>query len=330
MPGTEDLLADEIRRRVRGLRPVPSPRPDEIHLRGDVALRQLTGLGLGHVLSLRRDFPVKRPRGLLSPEHLRDLTGLMGEAMGLTPGESFRGFRFDAAGADSPTFRRLADEVAAATGLAHDPADGDCVVSVRPADEGWQVLARIGRRPLSTRAWRQADYRGSLNAALAAAMVELTAPTPRDRFLNVMCGAGTILIERLLRGPAAAALGVDAAPGALQAARRNGSAARVAATWLHGDARHLPLRGGTFDAVCADLPWGEAQGERRQNTDLYAATFAEVRRLCRRGARFVALTQDRAALAAAHHIHEASWEPAGERTFVQRGFESLCATFVAR
>src|SRR5581483_7823655 len=100
--------------------------------------------------------------------------------------------RIDAAGADSPTFRRLAAELATRTGLADDPATGDLLLRIRPAAGGWEVACRLSPRPLSTRAWRVRDIPFALNATIAAAMVEMTEPRPQDRFANLLCGSGTL------------------------------------------------------------------------------------------------------------------------------------------
>ena len=58
-------------------------------------------------------------------------------------------------------------------------------------------------------------------------MVELSGPCRGDRFLNAMCGSGTILIERAKRAGTACAWGVDDAPTALKAAHQNASCAGV-------------------------------------------------------------------------------------------------------
>lgn len=331
MPGTEDLLRRELDSRLRSIRFLNSPRTDEFHFTTASKSKRLRALALCHALAVRTDFPVKRPRGLLSPEHLTALVNLLRDTMALTPSEPFNGFRFDAAGADSPTFQRLATQVAERLGLAHDPDNGDCVVTVRPGADGWQVLCRVGNRPLSVRAYRTANYRGSLNATFAAAMVELTQPVPTDRFLNVMSGSGTILLERLRRASLACAWGVDNSTAAHEAARQNAAGIEASGShgWLHADATALPFAKETFDAVCADLPWGISHGAQAQNADLYRHTFAEVRRVCRQGARFVVLTQDADALCAAQSEIDRCWTLVDERTFVQRGFRPTCATYSA-
>lgn len=333
MPGTEDLLEEEIRRRLSGrVRFLPGGRADERHFLCAARPSRLRTLALCHALFIRKDFPVVRPRGLLSPEHLRALVEQVRGCLAMAPAERFTGLRFDAAGSGSPTFRRLGEALAAGLGLPFAPTDGDCLLTVRPGGDGWQVLCRIGNRPLSARPWRTAHYRGSLNANLAAAMVELSRPARGDRFLNAMCGSGTILIERLHRADLRCAWGVDDSALALEAARTNSRCAGLAdrVALVRADGRDLPFAAGSFDVVCADLPWGEAHGRRADNTALYRGAFAQARRVCRADGRLVVLTQDRQALAALAEETGRWWTLVEERTFVQRGFRPACRVYVGR
>lgn len=331
MPGTEDLLKAEIERRfVRKVDFVDSQRADEHHFTTTARPAELQTLALCHALHVRRDYPVIRPRGLLSPEHLRDLAQQMRDVMALTPTESFSAFRFDAAGATSPTFQRLGQHLSKDLDLPVDQEAGDLVVAVRPGPQGWQVLCRVGRRPLSARGWRQANYRGSLNANYAAAMVELARPRRGDRFLNAMCGSGTILLEALQRQRLAGACGIDMDTQALQAARINAQHAGLPARFLQADARRLPFAGDTFNIVCADLPWGQSHGSAADNRVLYGKAFDEAYRVSRRQGKLVILSQDTASLAAVAATIERCWELTEERTFVQRGFQPVCRVYVRR
>ena len=74
LPGLEDLLRAEIGRRLRrNVTFVDHDRPGECHFRYGGRPRALLSLRLCQTLSRRRDFPVARPRTLLSPEHLAAL-----------------------------------------------------------------------------------------------------------------------------------------------------------------------------------------------------------------------------------------------------------------
>lgn len=333
MPGTEDLLEMEIRRRfARKVKLLPSRREDERHFLCDAHPSQLCSLALCHVLSVRRDFPIQRPRGLLSPEHLRALVAHMRACMAMTPAQPFSGFRFDAAGSESPTFRRLGAALEAELGLSYDQRDGDFAVTARPGDSGWEILCRVGGRPLSARPWRRVNYRGSLNANLAAAMVELSEPRRHDRFLNVMCGSGTMLIERVQRTRLVCAWGVDNSALALNAARTNSQHAEVQDRigLLRADARDLPFPSDYFHVVCADLPWGATHGKRSSNTALYRGTLDEALRVVHGSGKLIILTHDTESLEALGEHISRSWDMVAERTFVQRGFRPVCRVYVRR
>ena len=96
-------------------------------------------------------------------------------------------FRFDAAGATSSGFRRLAEALAASTGLRHDQDDGDLVLRFRRAvgrADGWDVLVRLSTRPLSDRPWRVRNLPGAANATIAAAMARVRSAWTSSEFLR--------------------------------------------------------------------------------------------------------------------------------------------------
>jgi len=253
----------------------------------------LTGLRLATAVYRRLDFDVPRPRALLGDQHFRRLTSAMRE---VAAGEAFRGFRFAAAGAGSPVFQRLARSLQNATGIPFDAKGGELLLRVRPVPggRGWEVLLRLTPRPLSARPWRVCNRAGGLNATLAASMVRLAGVRAGDRYLNLMCGSGTLLAERHLAGPAAELVGVDVDEGALACARANLDAAGAAGAFrlLHGDVRSVPPDEGAYDVVVADLPWGDAVGSHQENRALYPALLAAADRSATAEARVVLLTHE--------------------------------------
>lgn len=238
LPGLGDVVADEIVERLSFERP-PRPAPgrdDALRVDVDGPIAEVLGLRTAVAAFVVRHFDVPRPRSLTSGDHLARIVDAMYASLRVGGSASFR---FEAAGSDSAVFARLAQLLHEATGLAYDPEHGELVVRVarghtsRPdADPGWDVLVRLGARPLSARRWREVDFPGAANATIAAAMSRLAGIGPHERVLNLMCGSGTLLVERLLAGPAAAAVGVDDDPAALESAAVNLRAAglRVAAS----------------------------------------------------------------------------------------------------
>jgi len=112
---------------------------------------------------------------------------------------------------------------------------------------------------------------------------------------NLMCGSGTLLIERLALGPAAAAVAVDSDPAVLAACAQNlraaGQDSRV--TVVEGDiagdgwARHGP-----FDLLLADPPWGTLMGTHAASEQLHAGLLDRAHATAAPGARLAVLTHE--------------------------------------
>jgi 23S rRNA G2445 N2-methylase RlmL len=112
--------------------------------------------------------------------------------------------------------------------------------------------------------------------------------------LNLMCGSGTILVERLARGRPALATGCDLDSAALAGTRANLDAARLggAAVLARMDAAALALRDGCFRVLLADLPYGHRMGSHEANAALYPAMLAEAARVTEPGGVMVVVTHE--------------------------------------
>src|SRR5215218_7167564 len=198
LPGLAEVVEAEVHERLRGaerLRPVPG-RSDSLRFELRGPWERLGELRTVVAAFAVLTFGVPRPRSLTSGEYLPEIVRTVQAVRELGPRPA--SFRFDAAGVRSAGFRRLAEELARATGLPHDQDDGDLVLRFRRAAErpdGWDVLVRLSTRPLSDRPWRVRNFPGAANATVAAAMARLTRPRPSDRVANLMAGSGTLLIE---------------------------------------------------------------------------------------------------------------------------------------
>ena len=254
-------------------------------------VRRLLALRTAVAVYAVDSFAVPRPKALLGEQQQRAMAARIDQVQTL---DTFRSFRFSAAGRESAVFQRLAAELATRTGLAFDPGAGELLLRVHPADGGWEVLYRLSPRPLSARSWRLRDRPGALNATIAAAMVAMTAPGRTDSYVNLGCGTGTLLAERLAAGPTRRAVGVDVDSGTLDDASANLAAAGVLGdvVLLRGDAASLPHPPASFDVLTADLPYGTTMGSAEANDRLYPALLADAGRVAARGARFAVITHD--------------------------------------
>ncbi|HWQ14587.1 MAG TPA: methyltransferase domain-containing protein [Roseiflexaceae bacterium] len=297
LAGLERFGAEEILQRFGRAARIDRPSPAEtIRLTFDGDLRAMLGLRSVLAVYLRLRFDVPRPKALLGHQHFEHLVCAIDEVRALHAPGAFGTLRLSAAGEDSSVLTRLKEELARRTGLAVVPDEGDLLLRLRRGHDGlgWEALVRLSPRPLATRAWRVCNMPGAPNATLAHAMMRLTAPSPHDTLLNLCCGSGTLLIERLALGAAHTAIGCDIDPDALRCAQQNLVAAGYAARARleHWDATHLPLPAASADVLCADLPFGQLVGSHRENEALYPRIFAEATRVAAPAARMALLTHE--------------------------------------
>ena len=188
--------------------------------------------------------------------------------------------------------------------------------SWRPAEENasiefWLTIhgatAVCGLR-LSDRTMRHRTYKlehrpASLRPTIAAAMIRLAEVRPRHVVVDPMCGAGTILAERLaagqqVRGGCSAVWGGDLDFGAVRAAavnlRRVGPA--LLARW---DATRLPIGSNEVDRLVCNPPFGKQLSSPEAVGELYAAMLREYDRILRPGGQAVLLISSAAVLRSA-------------------------------
>ena len=314
--GLEEFAEDELRQRLgKSARLLGRTAPGRVafgYVGADERLGELRSVVAVHRVET---FRVPRPKALLGHEHLMRLLAMIHGILARRSPGSFQTFRLSAAGSDSAVFQRLKTEIARHTGLQLQESEADLQLAVRPAPlgAGWQVLARRTPRPQSARQWRVRNMPGALDATVAHVMVTLAHPRPEERLLNLACGSGSLLVERLQLDRAAQAVGVDNDPQALACARDNLLAAERLrdAQLIRADAAQLPLASASFDTIVVDLPWGLLVGSRRENERLYPALLSEAARVAVPGATMVAIT-------ASHVLFEEALARCGERWHSER------------
>lgn len=301
-PGLEQVAYQELRQQLGTQLRLLQPLEAQINsgviafaYRGD--MRRLTQLNTVFNVYWVLRYDVARPKTLLAQQHFDSLLRNIRQVVRLLPQARYHNFGISAAGADSVVFQQMQERLAQALQMPFSPVDVDLLLRVRPArlhPGGWEVLLRLTPRPLSVRAWRVADMKGALNAAVAHCMALLTQPKPTDKFLNLTCGSGTLLIERLMAAPARRVIGCDIDAEALQYAQANLAASQLqGVVELHAwDARTTNLPDASMDAICADLPFGLAVGAHVDNIELYPALLSEAARVAKPRSRFVLMTQE--------------------------------------
>jgi tRNA (guanine6-N2)-methyltransferase len=326
--GLEPIAYQELRQRLgKHLRLVRSAEDEvgsgalQFAFRGNpTRLLQLNTISNAFALCA---YDIPRPKALCDQQNFTNLVQRIQSVMSLYPRRSFQNFGISAAGADSDVMQRLARMLRKGLGIPSVTEEIDMLLRIRPSrlnDQGWEVLIRMSPRPLSVRSWRVADMPGALFAPVANCMVRMTQPKSSDRFLNIACGSGTLLIERLIDGPARRAIGCDISTDALAFARENMTAAQTQnVVELHQwDARSLNLPDASIDAICTDLPYGIAVGSHEDNVTLYPALLNEAARVAKPGTRLTLITQETRLISEAVTA-SASWRQLDEIKISLRG-----------
>ncbi len=138
---------------------------------------------------------------------------------------------------------------------------------------------RLSDASMRHRGYKKAHVAASLRPSVAASMVWLTDPQASDVFLDPMCGAGTMLVERGVIARHALLLGGDVDDGALQATAQNVGPRHKPRQFMKWDAGRLPLASGSVDKIASNLPFGKQIGGHQKNLSLYRAVFREVDRV---------------------------------------------------
>ena len=297
--GLEEYARREVRRRLGKAAFLEGGRSEgRFPLRYDGSIRRFDELRTVTAVHRVESFAVPRPRALLGHQHLTRQLGVIHFILDARPGGTFRTFRIAAAGAGSGVYSRLRQEIADATGLEPSDDASNLQIAVRRTaadDGGWQVLIRTSPMPLSARRWRVCDLPGALNATVASVMASMVRPRPNERVLNLCCGSGTLMIERLGLGAAESVTGVDVSPDALQCADANLRAAghRASVSLLQEDCTSLSLPDASIDTITADLPFGMLQDGSGDIASLYRSALAESARVATRNGSLVVITTRR-------------------------------------
>jgi tRNA (guanine6-N2)-methyltransferase len=314
LPGLEDMARQEVGEHVRGARlEAAAVAAGRLRLSSSGPLAELNGLR--SVVAAHRvlRFQAAGPRALLGHQALSSIVQATAESMAAYPSGTFRTLRLSAAGGGSAVMQRLRAELASALGIeaVDAPAHLQFVVRRGAVDGVWEVLVRTSPRPLGARAWRVCDWPGALNGTAAFAMARLSEPRLTDRFVNICCGSGTLLIERLLTAPAAEAWGFDVDADALACARANLAAGQLSprVQLRQADARALPFADGSVSVVTADLPFAMRSGSGAENRALYPALLREAARVLEPGGRMVLLSTQQRLLAGVLRAQAELWQP---------------------
>ncbi len=133
----------------------------------------------------------------------------------------------------------------------------------------------------------------SLKPSIAQCMVLLSKPIPEDIFVDPMCGAGTIAIERAFAYPYQRIIAGDVEEMSTSSAKGNIHSSRKAIDLMLWNASTMPIKDQSVDKLVSNLPFGKLSGSHTENQYLYAIFFREMKRIMKIGSRAVLLTTER-------------------------------------
>ena len=170
-----------------------------------------------------------------------------------------------------------------------DPDDYDVNFRVQVfRDVGFLGLQLTGPRT-QRHDYRVVNREGSLAPSIAYCMARMTEPAATDVFMDPMCGAGTLAVERGLGWSVATLLCGDIAEDAVQAASANLRAAGLDVSAQRWDATDLPLEDGSVCKIATNMPYGKDVALKSPGT-FVPALVGEMARVIRPGGRLVVLT----------------------------------------
>lgn len=138
---------------------------------------------------------------------------------------------------------------------------------------------RLTDETMRHRGYQVEHLPASLRPSVAAGLAWLTDPQAEDVFLDPMCGAGTLLIERDLLARHRLLLGGDLNPQALAVSAANIGPRHKPRQLFHWDATRLPLADGSIHKIACNLPFGVQLGTPQEAAALYAAFVRELERV---------------------------------------------------
>jgi len=149
---------------------------------------------------------------------------------------------------------------------------------------------RLSDAQMRHRNYKQVHIAASLRPSVAAAMVWLAKPRAGQIFLDPLCGAGTIVIERALAARYRLLVAGDIDAASLEAAKENIGPKHKPRQLFHWDATALPLKDQCVHQVVTNLPFGVQVGDPAWLEQLYPRAIREIARVLLPGGTAVLLS----------------------------------------
>ena len=159
---------------------------------------------------------------------------------------------------------------------------GDAYISIRISKQYW-----------GERSKKQTHIAHSIKSTIAYGMVSLSQPHPNDIFLDPMCGAGTILLERAFSGRYRYLIGGDISTESLDATKTNFGRQHQPRQFFQWEAHKLPIQPNSVDKIVCNMIINTKKREAvSEITDFYGNALHQYQNVLKPRGRMVLLTLD--------------------------------------
>ena len=127
----------------------------------------------------------------------------------------------------------------------------DILVELHGGDAS--ISIRISKQYWGERINKQTQIAHSIKSTIAYGMVSLSQPHPNDIFLDPMCGAGTILLQRAYSGRYRYLIGGDISKESLNATKINFGRQHQPRQFFKWEAQKLPIQPNAVDKIVCNM-----------------------------------------------------------------------------
>lgn len=158
------------------------------------------------------------------------------------------------------------------------------------------ISIRLSKPDMSQRSYKQEQVPQTLKPTVAYSMVMLSKPHPDDIFLDPMCGAGTLLLERAFSGRYRYLIGGDISEEAVRATQMNFGRKHQPRQFFHWNAQSLPIQPNSVDKIVCNLPIDKSSDRNDNMPNLYNRFLTQFEEVIKPGGKMVLLSMNPALL----------------------------------
>ncbi len=191
--------------------------------------------------------------------------------------------------------------------LSHSDSGLDVWTEVHGDDA--YISIRLSKPDMSQRSYKQEQVPQTLKPTIAYSMVMLSRPNQDDIFLDPMCGAGTILLERAASARYRYLIGGDISEEAIYATQRNFGRKHQPRQFIHWDSEVLPIQPNSVDKIVCNLPIDNIYNRNDTMQDQYRHFLIQFEAVIKPGGKMVLLSMNPSLLNKVFKQHNTLYAP---------------------